>query len=92
MEEETKNNSQRINCGEISTHSSLSTTPYVAPLLRFNVRVNGNEADLMVDSGSSSNFISTSFAQRHGMRMSTLVTKQIVQLADGSTYEVRRHV
>jgi hypothetical protein len=37
-------------------------------------------------------FISTSFAQRHGMRMSTLVTKQIVQLADGSEYEVRRQV
>jgi hypothetical protein len=57
-----------------------------------NGKVNGNPATLMIDSGSSSNFLSLSFVRSHKLRTQKLEKEQRVQLADGSEHVVSRAV
>lgn len=66
--------------------------PYSAPLIRFRGRINGRDGELMLDSGSSSNFISPSFIRKHGLRTQELETEQRVRLADGREHTVRRGI
>src|SRR6185437_16110202 len=45
-----------------STSTKATRTPYSAPLMKFQARVNGRDATVLLDSGSSSNFISAEYA------------------------------
>ena len=89
-------------CGELSvanfrTQSATMHMPkfvhsHPAPLLRFSARVNGNQAQVMIDSGSSSNFVSEAFVEQHKLPTTTLELEQRIQLADGKEYLVKRGV
>jgi hypothetical protein len=83
-------------CGVMSLSCSASdatnSSDYSSPLIKMTGRVNGRPASLMIDSGSSSNFISCAFVRRHRLPSVRLETKQTVQLADGSEYVVKRGV
>jgi hypothetical protein len=67
-------------------------TPYAANLLRFEGTVSGKKGWVMLDSGSSSNFISTAFVKKHGLKTQPLPAEQTVALADGSEHRVNRAV
>jgi Retroviral aspartyl protease len=73
---------------------SLSSSPssMVSPLLQFSGKVNGKSGEVMIDSGSSSNFVSSSFVARNRLVTSKLKEEQVVQLADGSEYRVNKKV
>lgn len=85
---------------DTSTSTSTSTkpttkatrTPYSAPLMKFQARVNGRDATVLLDSGSSSNFISAEYAKAHKLRSKRLENEQVVTLADGTEYRVNRAV
>ena len=83
-------------CGEISLSCRVSgadaDSEYSSPLIRMKGFVNGRQANLMIDSGSSSNFLSSSFVKRHQLSTVQLATGQTVQLADGSEYVVKQSV
>ena len=83
-------------CGEISLSCRVSgagaDSEYSSPLIRMKGFVNGRQANLMIDSGSSSNFLSSSFVRRHQLKTIQLETGQRVQLADGSEYVVKQGV
>ena len=85
---------------DTSTSTSTSTkpttkatrTPAPAPLMKFQARVNGRDATVLLDSGSSSNFISAEYAKAHKLRSKRLENEQVVTLADGTEYRVNRAV
>ena len=54
--------------------------------------VNGRPANIMIDSGSTSNFISSSFVRLNNIRTKKIEKEQIVQLADGREHVVKRMV
>ena len=69
-----------------------STITYATPLIKFSGRVNGKEGEILLDSGSSSNFVSISFVRRHRLLTEKLPQEQLVQLADGTEHKVRRGI
>ena len=69
-----------------------STITYATPLIKFSGRVNGKEGETLLDSGSSSNFVSISFVRRHRLLTEKLPQEQLVQLADGTKHKVRRGI
>jgi predicted aspartyl protease len=92
-------------CGELSTsvvdlkiqsaampNINTSMHSHPVPLLRFSVRVNGHQAQLMIDSGSSSNFVSETFVKQHRLPITTLELEQRIELADGTEYLVKTGV
>ncbi|MGI0135350.1 MAG: reverse transcriptase domain-containing protein [Candidatus Micrarchaeaceae archaeon] len=87
-------NGRAIACGGMAAGNNTGTnaTPYSAPLMKFQARVNGRDAMVLLDSGSSSNFISTEYAKRHKLRSKRLENEQVVTLADGTEYRVNRAV
>ena len=74
------------------SRAERADTPYAANLLRFEGKVNGKEGWVMLDSGSSSNFISAAFVKKHGLKTQALTAEQTVALADGSEHRVTRAV
>jgi predicted aspartyl protease len=87
-------NTSTIVCGGLSVDPRRASepNPYSSRLIRFQVKVNGREAEVLIDSGSSSNFISAEYVNQHRMRVRKLELPQQVTLADGSEYMVERAV
>jgi hypothetical protein len=94
----TSMNISKVNnsCGEISCLSSAAVTNciYSSPLIKINSCINGRSAMLMIDSGSTSNFISSSFTKTNKIKTQVLNREyeQKVQLADGKEYVVKEIV
>ena len=86
-------------CGELSgmnesdgNNNSCKENKFISPLISFEGTVNGREGKIMIDSGSSSNFISYDFVKANRLETFRLEQVQVVQLADGSEYRVTRGV
>src|SRR5436305_9307469 len=60
-------------------------------LLRFNGKINGRPAWILLDSGASRNFVSKKFARRHHLTQ-TPTAKLMVELADGWKTEVESEI
>ncbi len=54
------------------------------PLIKLNGKINNISATFLVDCGSSGNFISSSFIEKHKLDVSDLEEVQSVTLADGT--------
>ena len=65
---------------------------FISPFISFEGTVNGKEGKIMIDSGSSSNFISSEFVKANRLGTFRLEQVQVVQLADGSEYRVTHGV
>lgn len=74
--------------GSVLRNSSPSSL-HTMPLLKFHGEVRGKEALIMLDSGSSSNFVAADFVRKHHLRTRRLTEEQSVTLADGKEYRVR---
>ena len=60
-------------------------------LLRFNEKINGYPAWILLDSGASRNFVNEKFVQKHKLG-TKIITPFTVELADGSKKEVRTEI
>lgn len=64
--------------------NSAATGDYSRQLLTVTVNLNGVPCTMLVDSGASRNFINTSFADQHRLRLSSLLHPLRIRLADGT--------
>jgi hypothetical protein len=67
----------------INIDTMTTSSPFIAPLIRFSGFIRNRSATLMLDSGSSSNFVSLAFVRRHNLTTERLKQDQVVTLADG---------
>lgn len=83
-----------LNVADLKTQSAAAPRmhSHPVPLLRFSARVNGRPAQLMIDSGSSSNFVSEAFVKQHRLPITGLELEQRIELADGTEYSVKTGV
>ena len=91
MSGKNKQSEDGILCGEVAS-GGATNSDYSSPLIRMLGKVNGRPAELMIDSGSSSNFLSSSFVRLNRMKTEKLEKEQTVQLADGREHIVKRMV
>ena len=91
MSEKDKRSEAIISCGEMVLNEA-NTSEYSSPLIKMPGSVNGRLAEVMIDCGSSSEFISSSFVEHHRMKTEKLEKEQKVQLADGREYVVKQMV
>jgi gag-polyprotein putative aspartyl protease/Zinc knuckle len=60
-------------------------------LIKFNGKINGNAARILLDSGSSRNFIDETFVRRHRLTSEKIKSFE-VELADGTTKDISQTV
>ncbi len=91
-----KKNKVGITHPPVSSHNSysvlsecnqLTTHPISQPaLIKLPSQLNGQSATVLIDSGSSGNFISQSFVNKYNLNTQSIPHSQAVDLADGSRH------
>lgn len=68
-------------CNQLTARSCIAGSK---PLIKLEGQLNGQHALVLIDCGSSSNFVSESFVRRHQLSTQPSQQQQTVDLADGS--------
>src|SRR5260370_3051601 len=74
------------------TDYHLSSVHHASEQIKIRGHVGKSPAIVMVDSGSTGNFIDSSYVKTHSLLVSKLSTPKSVRLADGSIHVCRQHV